>query len=108
MWSTQGNHDWPDALYQLLPGFRPNWANYDGAENKSLIPYSHTLIINHGLAKSEGSVRLNSSNPWDPPQIDVNFFDVDSDLDDMVDMIKFAVGFMEGSASFAKFGTKLY
>ncbi|GBM71922.1 hypothetical protein AVEN_98726-1, partial [Araneus ventricosus] len=34
--------------------------------------------------KSRGTVRLKSSDPYDPPVIDPNYFDDPSDLDDVV------------------------
>ncbi|OXA53593.1 Oxygen-dependent choline dehydrogenase [Folsomia candida] len=108
IFSTKGDPTWPNALYQLLPSFRPNWPDYDLDEPAALIPYSVTLVINHGLPKSEGVIRLASSNPVNPPEIDVNYFDVDEDLTDMVDMFKLAVTLLEESASFARFGTRLW
>jgi hypothetical protein len=108
LWSTTNDHDWPNALLQLLPSFRPNWSDYDDGEDPALIPYSATIVINHGLPKSEGNIRLKSSNPFDPPEIDVKYFDVEQDLKDMVEMLKFSVPIMEGSTSFAKFGTRFW
>ncbi|GBL80370.1 hypothetical protein AVEN_244581-1, partial [Araneus ventricosus] len=86
-WKVEGQGGRKRSLFSfmnLTTNFMPEDEAYDTIfgpyENDSMLFCCAQLLH----PKSRGTVRLQSSDPYDPPLIDPNYFDDPSDIDNVV------------------------
>lgn len=119
-YAPKDDDDWPDLGVTFLAGtaasddggtFRDNfgftdeiWDNY----YKSLVD-TNTWQFHLWLLRplSRGTIRLSSSDPYAPPLMDPNYYSETSDMDTMIESIKFALALSKTTA-FQKLGAKFY
>ncbi|XP_055934671.1 glucose dehydrogenase [FAD, quinone]-like [Argiope bruennichi] len=113
--------DWPDLEIHLASGspasdygqilsdtvgmtsqvYRRVYAPYTGKNTFTFFPC-------YLRPKSKGTVRLHSANPKDFPLIDPNLFQVEEDLDRLVEVMKACVYLVENTTAFQKIGAKMF
>ena len=107
--SNNSDQSWPNIFYytkvQYLhdlniivgehPTSEPEWLDhYRPYINQYMFQFAPHLY----LCKSYGTVRLQSNNPLDQPLIDPNFLAHPQDREDLIEMIRFVLYFIENSA----------
>ncbi len=117
LWSSNGNHSYPNIIYEQWAQGGSGMARIrddvigsvehgKGVEDVDAV--SQVVIL--GIARSRGNLKLASSDPFDQPLIDFNFFSDPNgqDLQDLVAAVRFIVNFYEKSPHFQKLGVSLY
>uniref|UniRef100_T1ILS9 Glucose-methanol-choline oxidoreductase N-terminal domain-containing protein n=1 Tax=Strigamia maritima TaxID=126957 RepID=T1ILS9_STRMM len=112
--------DWPDIQYHFVSGspaadsgrqirrmmgFSDKFWNgyFEPISGKDSFMFSTTLL----RPRSNGTVRLQSKNPFDPPLLDPKYLTDQQDVNVMVDGIKIAIA-LGLSEPFQKYGVKLH
>ncbi|XP_014678204.1 PREDICTED: glucose dehydrogenase [FAD, quinone]-like [Priapulus caudatus] len=93
-----------ETIYNVV-GFNKNFLKtYNFSEHKTRPVMTWNAFLLH--PKSVGEIRLQSSDALDPPEIDPNYFDDDSDVKSLVESIKIGLQFVETKA-FKAIGARL-
>ncbi|XP_014664301.1 PREDICTED: glucose dehydrogenase [FAD, quinone]-like [Priapulus caudatus] len=88
--------DTDEVVYNTLGLDRNFIKAYNFSEHKTRPVMTWVAILLH--PKSVGEIRLQSSDALDPPEIDPNYFDDDSDVKSLVESIKISLQFAETKA----------
>lgn len=114
------NDDWPDVQFHFAAGsdvsdggryVRKGHGVRDDVWDKYFKPISETdtfsIVPVYLHPKSQGYIRLRSSNPYDKPIINPNYYDHPQDLKVMIEGVKIALN-LGNSAAFEEFGARFY
>lgn len=117
LWSTTGNHSYPNIIYEQwaqggngVSTLRGDLLAAPIIDKEVKDVDSVSAVVSLGVPHSYGSVKIASADPFEQPDIDFNFFtDPDGkDFEDLVIATKFIVNFYEGSKSYGRYGMKLF
>ncbi|XP_011645474.1 glucose dehydrogenase [FAD, quinone]-like [Pogonomyrmex barbatus] len=79
--------------------YKEVYSGYEGHDSFMIVP----VLLR---PKSRGRITLRSANPWDPPIVDINYYDHEDDLNTMVQAIKIAIE-VASTRAFKRFNTTL-
>ncbi|KAL6262875.1 hypothetical protein P5V15_005664 [Pogonomyrmex californicus] len=79
--------------------YKEVYSGYEGLDSFMIVP----VLLR---PKSRGRITLRSANPWDPPIVDINYYDHEDDLNTMVQAIKIAIE-VASTRAFKRFNTTL-